>query len=65
MNSVTGINTDGSKWELTIGDRVACEAGDDSDVGRIVRFVSEKIAIIAWDSGVTTPCDVDSLTSDE
>ena len=64
---IRGKNDDGTDWCLRRGDRVAIEADecdeDSADEGRIVRFDSMEIAVVAWDSGVTTPVDVARLTS--
>ncbi len=46
--------------QIQAGDRVTIEAGDDSDSGR-VHEINGDIATVGWDSGVTTPCEIDRL----
>lgn len=38
------------------------DAGDDDEAGYLDRYESPKVAVVRWDSGVTTPVDVASLT---
>lgn len=46
--------------QISVGDRVACGTGADRDTG-IVHEIRGDVAIVGWDGGVTTPCDLADL----
>lgn len=47
-----------------IGDRIQAGKGEDFDTGRIIGFDGD-MAIVAWDSGVRTPCPIEDMTPAE
>lgn len=66
INSVTGVNADGSGWTLSVGDRVESDDEPDSeeyDTGRISRFESASVAVVYWDSCCETKIEIERLTS--
>lgn len=63
LESVSGVNDDGTEWTLRIGDRVESDA-DGGDAGRIGSFVDSATALVYWDSGVATPVAVSELHSE-
>lgn len=50
----------GQSEDIRVGSRVEAGEGEDHDTG-VVQSVDGDVAMVAWDSGVVTPCDVASL----
>lgn len=65
--SLTGTNADGTSWTLSVGDRVEHPADDcdpdSGDTGRISSFTDRETAVVYWDSGVETTCEIEKLVS--
>lgn len=55
--NITYMRADGV--EVEAGDWIAAGYGADADFGRVQCVDSDGVAMVAWDSGVVTPCDVD------
>jgi len=57
------VEADLATRRFSVGARVETVGllDEDSDSGRVVRYLTAATVLVAWDGGVTTPCAVKSL----
>lgn len=50
---------------FAIGERIQAGRGEDHDTGQIIAAIDARLARVAWDSGVATPCPIADMTRAE